>query len=371
MTRRRLIIVGSFAESFIDFRGNLAMRFLNEGYEVFVLLPPCDAALAESIRTLGVVLIHYKIERTGKNPLSDLATIRSLRQVFKEQKPTHVLAYTIKPVIYSQLALRLMSSNARSFALITGLGYLFTANSLKTKLARRLVLPMYRQALKRCEKAFFQNPDDKHMFIHSRLICEEKTGLLAGSGVDMNHYSVAPLPDKPVFLMVARLVRDKGIHEFFTAATRIRRKFPTITFNLVGYLDDNPTSLTEPELSGYLEQSGVIFHGYTNDVRPFISLASVFVLPSYREGTPRSVLEAMSMGRAIITSDAPGCRETVVDGVNGLLVEPKSVDDLVRAMQTLVDEPHRIVQMGDASRDRVRCTFDDDIVNASIVRALH
>jgi len=368
---RRIVIIGSFAESFIDFRGNLASYLIAQGFDVHVLLPVCDAAVSRSIRSLGVSLHHYPIDRAGKNPLSDLRTINAMRQLFYKVKPSHVLSYTVKPVMYSNLALLTTRLPARSFALITGLGYLFAPTGWKGRLAAALIKLPYRLSLKRCEKIIFQNPDDKQLFISTGMATHCNSMVVSGSGVDLAYYEQTPLPPITTFLMVSRLVKDKGINEYLDAAQRIRTQWPDIRFHLVGYLDENPSSLTQAQLQEGLARGGITFHGKTDDVRPYITQASVFVLPSYyREGVPRTILEAMAMGRAIITTDAPGCKETVIEGENGYLIEPRSVQALAAAIEKMLARPDKLAQMGQASRQLACSRFNDVIVNQAIVSVL-
>ena len=370
MSLKRVAIVGSFAASFLDFRGNLAKCLISHGYDVHVLLPGCDTTLASAIEDLGVTLHSYPVQRAGKNPLADFVTLRALRKLLLEIQPTHVLSYTIKPVIYSNLALQSTSLTSKSFALITGLGYLFTANTVKSRMARALILPVYRRAMSRCKQAIFQNSDDRQLFVEHQMATEQGSMVVGGSGVDVEHYQVKPLPSKPVFLMVARLIRDKGINEYFEAAKLVHKRWPEAECHLVGYIDENPSSLTREELEAGLASSGIVYHGETEDVRPFLEKASVFVLPSYREGTPRTVLEAMSMGRAIITTDVPGCRETVTHGVNGYLVTAKSGPSLAVAMERYLENPDIVAEFGAASRAIACSRFQDTIVNKSIVHSL-
>ena len=368
VTDKRVVIVGSFAESFLDFRGNLTRLLIQEGCEVHVCLPTCAHDVAAAIKLLGVELHHYPIKRAGKNPFTDIMTVLALRTLLLNIKPTHLIAYTIKPVTYANLALRLARLSTRSFALITGLGYLFTSASTKVSIIRQLITPLYRYSLKRCEKVIFQNNDDLQLFVQLGIADVKKSVKVAGSGVDVDHYRLAPLPDKPVFLMIARLVKDKGVMEYFAAAALMKQQYPEAHFMLAGFLDSNPTSLSEHELNQGLAGSNMEFLGRLEDVREAISRCSVYVLPSYREGTPRTVLEAMSMGRAVITTDTPGCRETVNDGVNGYLVSVKSSQDLAEAMKTLINNPDKIQRMGKASSTLVSEVFCDKRVNGALVR---
>ncbi len=223
-------------------------------------------------------------------------------------------------------------------------------------LLRSLVQGLYALALRRAHKAFFQNPDDERLFRQLGLLpANVPSCVVNGSGVDIRAYAPAPIPSAPSFLLVARLLGDKGVREYADAARRIRTRHPEAVFGLVGWIDENPNAIEQHELDGWVKEGVLEFHGRLADVRPAIANCNVYVLPSYREGTPRTVLEAMAMGRAIVTTNAPGCRETVVDGDNGLLVPIKSVAALEAAMQRFIDEPNSGSPHGEAlPRDRRR-----------------
>jgi glycosyltransferase involved in cell wall biosynthesis len=247
----------------------------------------------------------------------------------------------------------------RFVALVTGLGYAFTEGRQPRRLLSRLIAKtLYRRAFARASVAIFQNPDDREEFRRLGLLpAELPTFLVAGSGVDLNLFRPAPLPHQPAFLMIGRLLGDKGVREYADAAARLKRAYPGVRLMLAGWLDESPDSISQSELDDVIAR-GVEYLGRLDDVRPAIAAASIYVLPSYREGTPRSVLEAMAMGRAIITSDAPGCRQTVEEGVNGLLVPPRDADSLYRAMERLVLRPELIAPMGAQSRRMAVERFD-------------
>lgn len=236
-------------------------------------------------------------------------------------KPDLVLPYTIKPVVYGTLAAWATKVPHR-FALITGLGYAFQEhNNTKYKLVNKIATQLYRVSLNKCQTVFFQNPDDEALFRQLKILKPSTPSFVVnGSGVDISEYTLADLPSQPKFLLIARLLGDKGVREYAQAAKRIKEQFPLVSFDLVGRLDDNPDAIKQNEIDAWIKAGTINYLGELTDVRPAIAETSVYVLPSYREGTPRTVLEAMSMGRAIITTDAPGCRETVVDGDNGFLV---------------------------------------------------
>jgi len=300
------------------------------------------------------------------NPCRDVFSLIQLWQLMRSLKPDVVLAYTVKPVIYGMLAARLASVPKR-FALITGLGYAFQggdATSGSRRWVRLLVQKMYALALRGTNKTFFQNPDDKKLFFERALLSRRaKSVVVNGSGVDLKIFEPSTPPMPISFLLIARLLGDKGVREYVEAARLIKDSHPEVIFNLAGWIDDNPNSISSYELDSWIKEGLVTYWGRLSDVRPAIAASSVYVLPSYREGTPRTVLEAMAMGRAIVTTDAPGCRETVIDGVNGYLVEVKSAESLAYAMMRFVAEPSKAYAMGQASRKLAEEKFDVHAVN--------
>jgi glycosyltransferase involved in cell wall biosynthesis len=257
----------------------------------------------------------------------------------------------------------------RFVALVTGLGYAFTGGrEPKRLLSRVLGLILYQRAFRRADIAVFQNPDDREDFRRLRLLPKKlPVGMINGSGVDLDLYQPAPLPETLSFLMIARFLKDKGVREFGEAAARLKRSHPHLRISLVGWLDQSPDAIDPTDLERF-EAAGVEMLGRLEDVRPAIAAASVYVLPSYREGTPRSVLEAMAMGRAIITTDAPGCRETVVDGDNGLLVPPRDAEALHEAMLRFVEDPDLARRMGERSRWLAERKYDVRQVSRELMR---
>ncbi|PCC98409.1 glycosyltransferase family 4 protein [Halopseudomonas pelagia] len=371
----RIVIHAGFARSLINFRGPLVKALCEAGIEVHAVAPGLreDEATRRELEAWGVTPHNVAMQRTGINPLNDLNTLLSFYRIFRQIKPDAVLGYTIKPVIYGTLAARLARVPKR-YALITGLGYAFTGEARgKRGLVLRLVRGLYRLALKGTELVFFQNPDDEALFRESELIDPGvHSKVVNGSGIDTSHFSVAPL-DRcvPSFLLIARLIGDKGIREYVEAATRIRRRYPQAMFRLVGDIDGNPDSITRSELDMWVEAGHIDYLGALTDVRPAIADTSVYVLPSYyREGTPRTILEAMAMGRPIVTTDSPGCRETVVDGENGYLVPVRSVDALVAVMERFILEPALVSQMGRRSREIAVEKYDVHKVNAVMLKEM-
>lgn len=365
----RFLLIAGVARSVVNFRGPLISALQNKGMEVHVAAPSLtnDSPYGCELKARGVHIHSISLDRTGVNPIGDMGAFVSLVRLMKAIRPEFVLGYTIKPVIYGALAAALVGV-PRRFALVTGLGYAFSVTDegggLKRRLVRKLVKLLYRCALTNCEMTFFQNPDDEMLFRELKLITRAGgTRVVNGSGVDLDFFAVAPIPKRVCFLLIARLLRDKGVVEYVEAARVIRSKHPDVRFLLVGDLDKNPTSISSAELRVWVEEGVVEYLGRLADVRPAIAESSVYVLPSYREGTPRTVLEAMAMGRPIITTDAPGCRETVVHGENGFLVPVKAVDELVSAMLQFIERPALAGEMGERGRRLCEEKYDVNKVN--------
>ena len=281
-----------------------------------------------------------------------------------------VLSYRIKPVIYASLAAR-CGGVSHIYSVITGVGYVFIGDGLKIKSVRFLVKCLYKIALKFNKKVFFQNPDDSDLFVNNKLLKKDKAFLVNGSGVDLNEYFPKPFPDGLVFFLGTRLIKDKGVYEYIEAVRRLKKKYPDIRFLLAGDLASNPTSLSREELDELVAEGFVEYLGLVDNISETLAKVSVFVLPSYREGTPRAVLEAMASGRPVITTDAPGCKETVVDGVNGYLVPVKAVDALVEAMEKFILNPGLIDKMGKESRKMAEEKYDVNKVNESILTTMN
>lgn len=361
----RFLLIAGFAESLINFRGPLMWALRERGFDVHVAAPGLGVTskLRNKLEALGYIVHDIPMIRTGTNPFADLRTLFALLRLMRKVRPNVVLSYTIKPVIYGSIAAYL-AHVPRRFALITGLGYAFQETERRKGL-QALAQWLYSLALANVHKVFFQNPDDQALFKKLGLIKKDKPSIVVnGTGVDLINFSVAPLPQVVNFLLIGRLLGSKGVREYVAAAKQVRASYPYTTFSLVGWIDENPDAIHENELQEWINSGIISFLGHMSDVRPAIKSCSVYVLPSYREGTPRTVLEAMAMGRPIITTDAPGCRETVQSGVNGILVPVKSVSGLVNAMQLLIESPDLIASMGDNSRKLAENKYDIHKVNA-------
>jgi glycosyltransferase involved in cell wall biosynthesis len=369
-----VLVVGNQARSLTNFRGPLLQAMRERGHRVVAAAPRLCADLdcVDELARIGVVGRDISLNRTGLNAFADLRSIASLMRLMRQEKPEAVLCYTAKAVIFGMIAASL-TSVPRRYALVTGLGYAFTVGggAMRT-VVRAVLMRLYRTAFRRTSKVFFQNHDDATLFRELGLLPPALPVVVVnGSGIDLRKFRSAPFAQGPLqFLLVARILSAKGIREYAAAAARVRKTRADVQFHLVGGLDSNPDAIPAHEVKRWHETGDIVWHGEVLDVRPHLAECHVYVLPSYREGTPRSVLEAMAMGRPIITTDAPGCRETVIEGENGFLVPPRTVEPLVEAMKQFVDDRDLIVRMGQRSREIAEGKFDVDKINAQMLHEM-
>ncbi|WP_417512957.1 glycosyltransferase family 4 protein [Minwuia sp.] len=340
------------------------------GHRVIAAAPDIDKATRQGLTDLGAEPHEIRMQRTGLNPLADLALWTRIGALIRRERVDVVFAYTIKPVVWGGLACRTMH-NVRFAPMMTGLGYGLTgAPSFRQRMVQGVLSFLLKAALKKAQVVFFQNPDDRALLQDRALLDAEKpTVLTGGSGIDLDRFEAHPIPAQISFLMVARLLKAKGVREYAEAVRRLARDHPAVPCRLIGWLDDSSDSIGEDELAAW-QSSGMEFLGFQEDVRPHLAACAVYVLPSYREGTPRSVLEAMATGRAVITTDAPGCRETVNDGENGYLVPVGDADALYNVMVRYIRTPALATEHGHRSRDIAEDRFDVHKVNATILDAL-
>ncbi|MFA7586643.1 MAG: glycosyltransferase family 4 protein [Novosphingobium sp.] len=367
----KILVIASLAESLVNFRGPLLQALIAAGHEVHGAAPGLvpGTETGEKLKSMGIGLVDIPLTRAGLNPLADLRLGLMLWRQCRQERYDVVLAYTIKPVIWGMLASR-AAGVPRRVALITGLGYAFTGKAAgRRAFVRSISVMLYRSALRQAHYIFFQNPDDRDHFASLDLLPPDaKISVVNGSGVDLEHFSQKPLPGGTFrFLLIARLLGDKGIREYVSAARSIRQDYDNVVFDLVGGTDPNPDAIPQDEVQGWHDSGDIRWLGHLSDVRSALADCHVYVLPSYREGTPRTVLEAMSTGRAIITTDAPGCRETVVDGVNGFLVPVREVEALASAMRQFLDCPSLAPGMGTQSHNIAEEKYDVHKVNADMI----
>jgi glycosyltransferase involved in cell wall biosynthesis len=362
---RRVVLAANSSWNIVNFRAGLIEALKREGYEP-VVVAPLDEAAESRMGELGVERIVVRIERSGLNPIADLRLLREYRRILK-LRPAAFLGFTIKPNIYGCIAAR--SLGVPAIANISGLGTVF----IKRGALLAFVTRLYRFALSRAAVVFFQNPDDRALFIERRMVRPEQARLLPGSGVDLERFAPAPQPlGPPTFLLIARLLGDKGVREFVEAARMLRPGLPEARFQLLGPIDEgNRTAISRAELDEWVAQGLVDYLGETDDVRPYVAAASAVVLPSYREGLPRSLLEAAAMARPLIATDVPGCREVVEDGTNGFLCRVRDSESLAKAMKNLAEMPvSKRSAMGEAARRKVQDQFSETVVIRAYLDAL-
>jgi len=366
-----IVLLGNAARGLVNFWSVLLESLRAAGCRVTVFMPEGDADADAAIRDMGAALHHYPLDRKGLNPVRDMATLTALYRLFRREKPDMLFCYTIKPVIYGCLAARFAGVHRR-FATITGLGYMFEADSFVKKILMRLAALLYRLALLGAAAVFFQNREDKEVFEDAKIVTSAcRVELTRGTGVDVAHFAPAPLPSGlPIFLLVGRLLEAKGLHEYAEAARILKARYPGARFQLLGP-PEHGLGAVPLERVRHWEHEGIIeYLGEVKDVRPHLAAASVIVLPSWREGTPCSVLEGMSMGRPAVVTDAPGCREVVFNGVNGYMAPLRDPQALAQAMERFILHPGDITSMGAASRRIAVEEFDARKVAAHIMRVM-
>ncbi|NYT76910.1 glycosyltransferase family 4 protein [Alcaligenaceae bacterium] len=366
----KILIIGGYAPSLISFRGSLIKALIHTGHSVIACAAGEDPEVKCSLSKLGCRYISIPMSRAGLNPIADIRYMSQLRSLMMEFRPDTVLTYSIKPLIWGSLAARLCNI-PNICPLVTGLGYAFGGKTLKQRILKKLIIRLYKTAFNSSSTVAFQNPDNQKLFHDLKIVPTSRSVVVNGSGVDMKHYGFhRPLPAAPTFLLIARILHDKGIFEYARAAAIVQRKYKNIRFLLVGPQDVNPMALTQAELEKCIAIGGLEYLGELKDVRPAILESSVYVLPSYGEGTPRSVLEAMAMGRAVITTDAPGCRETVISGKNGFLVPVGDHASLANIMEEFIVNTNLAEDMGRESYEYAKEKFDVNIVNKQIFKFL-
>jgi len=320
---------------------------MNVDSELLVLAQRQIRILFE-MREIGLEYHSIRIKRGGLNPFFDILTLFDIIKLISKYKPYKVVSYTVKPVIYSGLACIYKNYN-NYFPMITGLGYAFTeGKGFKRFLIKNILKKLYKISLIKAKKVIFQNEDDLNYFYDLNII-RKKGCIVDGSGVDISYFSKSPLGKEPVFLMLSRILKDKGVIEYMHAASLVKLKYPNAIFNIGGRLDsDNPTSIKKNEFEKLLAENPVNYLGNISNVLHELSLCQCYVLPSYREGLPRSTLEAMAVGRPIITTNVPGCRQTTVESINGFLVEKESAKELANAII-------KFIEMSQKQKEKMAC----------------
>lgn len=359
----RVLVVANNSWNIQHFRAGLIRALLDQGHEVTTVSPePFGVMIDER----PVPHRTWRMSRSGTNPFREAADIGRLAGILNGERPDLVLGFTIKPNIYACGLSRLLGIAAAPN--VTGLGTAFLGGSG----FRRLVVLLYRFAFANARMVFFQNPDDQELFVREGIVAGSRSRVLPGSGIDLSRFVPAELPGDIRFLMIARLLGDKGVREYAEAARQVKSRFPGARFALLGELDrENRTAIGKHELDRWIEDGVLDYLGATPDVRPFIAASTALVLPSYREGLPRTLLEGAAMARPLIGADVPGCRELVREGLTGFLCEPRDARSLAAAMERLAGLSHEVrARMGQEARAMVEREFDEKHVLAAYLELL-
>jgi glycosyltransferase involved in cell wall biosynthesis len=363
---KTLLISSNYAWTIFNFRMGLIRRLKKEGYKI-VVVTQFDGYEAEIQKEVDEIKPLF-ISRKGINPFLDIFTVLHLVIYLLKFRPDVLLSFTIKPVIYGSIAAKF--TKVRSIAMITGLGRAFIAESWVTKVVKKL----YRVALSSVSIVFFQNGDDRNLFIEQKLVEPKVCRLTPGSGLDIYQFPYRPLrqDNETIFILIARMLWDKGVGEYVEAAKIIKAKYPNTKFQLLGALGvENRAAISDEIMAAWIDEGSVEYLGETSDVRAYIEAATCVVLPSYREGTSRVLLEAASIGRPIIASDVPGCREVVENRISGLLCDAKDYLDLADKMEVMINLSFQERKMmGIKGRKKIEKEFNHKIVNDLYIDAI-
>lgn len=368
----KIALVGTTAACVLGFRADLIGALVKEGHQVFAFALDYCADTRRKVRQLGAEPVDYVFSRAGLNPLGDLINTYKLSKILKKIAPDIVFSYFAKPVIFGTLA-AVFAGVERRLAMLEGLGYVFTEQpggaSIKVKLLRKVQVFLYKISFPFLERLIFLNKDDRIDLVENNRIKVSDISVLGGIGLKLSDYPYSTPPVDPVsFIFVGRLLAEKGVNEFVEAARLVKKKCDSAKFIMLGGLDEsNPGGLTAEAVHTLVKEGLVDHRGHVEDVVGWLKDSSVFVLPSYREGVPRSTQEAMAVGRAVITTDVPGCRDTVVHGVNGFIVPPWSAEDLAEKMMFFIDNPEQIQMMGLQSHRMAQQDFDAVVVNERLM----
>jgi glycosyltransferase involved in cell wall biosynthesis len=361
----RIAIVINTSWNIYNFRKGLIKELLKQGHQVVAIAPPDK--YSPLLKELGCNFIPVKLDNKGVNPFKDLIFFLHIFRIYRFLKPDVIFHYTIKPNVYGTLAATLRG--IPSINNVSGLGTVF----LRKNWASNVAFFLYRLTFNYPKKVFFQNYHDRDLFVKQKLVQASVTDILPGSGIDLDHFKPVTFNRNKhfTFLVVARLLYDKGIIEFAEAARKIKSQGHQATFQLLGFLDTSEGGVKPHELDTWIKEGIVEFLGQTDDVRPAMGAADCIVLPSYREGTPRSLLEAGGLGKPIIATNVPGCTEVVTEGLNGFLCNPRDAGDLAdKMLKMMFLSDDKLAQMGRKSRSEVEKKFDEKEVIQKYQQAL-
>ena len=364
----KILVFAGFSKSLVHFRKELLEKMVKNGHEVIAIAP--ETGFENELAEMGVNFRLINFNRLSVNPINDIKLVVKLRNIIKLEKPEVFFGYTIKPVTYGAIVARLCRVK-NVYSMVTGLGSMFidddSKKNKKRLFIRFIIKCLYYCGFRASTKVFFQNIDDLNEMVEMKLLKRNKAIVINGSGVNLETYERTQLPKRNVFLFVGSVMRDKGVLEYLASAEKVKEIYPDAEFWIVGPIDKRVSGLSYETIRPYIEKGIIRYFGEVNNVKEYLNNSRYYVLPSYREGTPRSVLEAMAKGRPIITTDAPGCRETVKDGVNGFLVPIKNVIELSNKMIWMIENPDIVEEMANKSYEIVKEKYDVNKVNSHML----
>ena len=372
---KRIAIISDSAFSLLTFRKDFIKYLKKEGYEVFGFAIDFTDETEEALKSLGATPVSYSLDRGGLNPIKDLIGLKKLAKIVREINPDIVFSTFVKPVIFGTLAARMVKVK-RVVGMLEGLGFCFTEQpegfSLKARFIKKIQIFLFKIAFPKLDLLIFLNYDDPKDLLESYSIKTKKYEVLGGIGLSLVDFQFSKPEKRPVsFLFVGRLLKEKGIFEFLEAAEKVKKIYQEVEFMVLGDVDtENPGSIKLDKLNTYIDNKIIQYNGYVSDVTPWLQKSDVFVLPSYREGIPRTTQEAMASGRAVITTDVPGCRETVINGYNGFLIPKWNVDALVEKMLFFIVHPDEIDRMGINARAFAEEHYDADKINKKLLQII-
>lgn len=373
---KKIALIGTVADKIYGFRADLIKKLITEGHIVYAFTSEYSFDDLEKIKALGAIPITYQLSRGGLNPFADIKSMYQLINKLKAIKPDIVFSYFAKPIVYGTLAAKIAKVPMK-IGMLEGLGYTFTeqpeGQSNKAKLVKKIQVFLYKISLPCLDKIIFLNPDDPKDLLDKNNISVKKIEILGGIGLNLHDYPYVPknvyLPLE--FLFIGRLLKEKGIHELISAVKIVKQKYPDTVFTILGEIDHaNMGALNQTQLDEYIQTGLLNYIGHVSNVKDYIIQSDVFVLPSFREGVPRSTQEAMAIGRPVITTDVPGCRETVIDGVNGFLIPKWNVEILAEKMIYFIENPEQVSVMGNESYKLAMEKFDANKVNHRLLEML-
>lgn len=365
----KILVLSSNTNSLIQFRVDMMKSFQSRGYTVVAAGDAPEEKWSDYFSAMGIRYRQIFVQRNGMNPKNDLKTLSSIKKLLQEERPDKIFAYQAKSIVYGGAAAKQLRIK-EFYPLIAGVGSIFVSKGIKIKIVRAILSLQYRHAMNKAPIVFFQNNDDVELFLKKKIVKRSQVCVINGSGVNLDIFTPMPLPERTAFLSVSRLIKDKGVREYLSAARIVKERYPHTRFMLVGPFDSNPSAIKPEELKPYIDDNVIEYFGEQRDVRPYLGQCSVFVLPSYREGVPKTVLEAMASQRAIITTDAPGCRDTVIDGENGYLVPVGDAVALADKMIELLNSPDEIAVMAKKGRRIAEEKYDVNKINKNICDAM-